>query len=252
MKIQYTSFCETGLVRQENQDAVFCGTDGTAGLFVVADGMGGHQDGARASSTIKEKASEWWKHYGYCVKRPAFSQVIEELRETFSKANEEIYFHTEAGAICGSTLVALWLDKDGWVLFSCGDSRCYHAKSGILGKRFVQLTTDDVWENQPENVQGMTRQQVEDNENFGFLVNAVGIREDLQYSIQSDSCKGKNLFLLCSDGVYKYCPEESLKRFSFSALRSKKPDTMSRGIWEQVLQNGAGDNLSLVLVMAEN
>ena len=43
MKIQYTSFCETGLVRQENQDAVFCGTDGTAGLFVVADGMGGQQ-----------------------------------------------------------------------------------------------------------------------------------------------------------------------------------------------------------------
>lgn len=252
MKIRYTSFCETGLIRQENQDAVFCGTDSTAGLFVVADGMGGHQDGARASQTIKEKASEWWKHYEYSIERPDFSKAVQELKEIFSKANKEIYLNTEAGTICGSTLVALWLDKDGWAVISCGDSRCYHAKSGILGNRFVQLTTDDVWENQPQNIQGMTRQQIEDNKNFGFLVKAVGIREKFQYSVQSGSCKGKNMFLLCSDGVYKYCPEEVMKRYSFSVLRSKNPDHMSQGIWKQVLQNGAGDNLSLVLVMAEN
>lgn len=252
MKIQYTSFCETGLARQENQDTVFCGTDSTAGLFLVADGMGGHQDGARASQTIREKASEWWKHYEYSIERPDFWEAVQELKETFSRANKEIYFHTEAGTICGSTLVALWLDKDGWAVFSCGDSRCYHTRSGILGNRFVQLTTDDVWENQPGNIQGMTRQQIEDNENFGFLAKAVGVRKEFPCSIQSGSCKGKNLFLLCSDGIYKYCPEEALKKFSFSTLRSKRLAPMSQGIWEQVIQNGAGDNLSLVLVMVEN
>lgn len=252
MKIQYTSFCETGLARQENQDTVFCGTDSTAGLFVVADGMGGHQDGARASRTIREKASEWWKHYEYSIERPDFSKAVQELKETFSKANKEIYFNTEAGTICGSTLVALWLDSDGWAVFSCGDSRCYQAKLQFWGNRFVPLTTDDVWENQPRNIQGMTRQQIEDNKNFGFLAKAVGVRREFQYSIQSGSCKGRNLFLLCSDGVYKYCTEETLKKFSFSALRSKKLDHMSQGIWEHVIQNGAGDNMSLVLVMAEN
>ncbi len=252
MKIQYTSFSETGLIRKENQDALFCGTDHGAGLFVVADGMGGCQDGGGASTIIKEKAAHWWSRYKHSVKPPDFLTAVRELQEVFAEANGTIYSGTESGASCGSTLVALWLEQDDWAVISCGDSRCYQAKAGIFGNKLVQLTMDDVWENQLSNVQGMTREQIETDQKFGFLVRAVGVEPEFQCSVQCGQCKGKNMFILCSDGIYKYCSEEVIKKLSLSAMKSKKLDLMSQGIWRQVLKNGAGDNLSLVLVLAEN
>ena len=111
MKIQYTSFSETGLIRKENQDALFCGTDHGAGLFVVADGMGGCQDGGRASTIIKEKAAHWWSRYKHSVKPPDFLTAVRELQEVFAEANGTIYSGTESGASCGSTLVLIPQDS---------------------------------------------------------------------------------------------------------------------------------------------
>ncbi len=251
MKIQYAALSETGLEKQENQDCLFCGADGTTGLFVVADGMGGHQDGARASGTIVEKVSVWWAQYLDTSPRPDFWKVLEELKALFSQTNQEIYDYTEKGEICGSTLVALWLEESAWGILSCGDSRCYQTRGRILKKQLIQLTTDDVWENQSRNVEGMTRQQIEASTNYGCLVKAVGVKPQFQCSIQTDRYQETTLFVLCSDGIYKYCSHDFLKKQSFLALRSGEPETAAHAIRDQVFQNGAGDNLSLVLVLAE-
>ncbi len=251
MQINYTAFSEIGLEMRENQDGLFCGVENDVGIFIVADGMGGHQDGARASRAIIEETAKWWNQYLRMESRPGFFSAIEELKEHFSYANQEIYQNTKKGEVCGSTLVALWLDHNAWAVFSCGDSRCYQGKGKGLRKRFRQLTTDDVWENQPQNICGMSRQQIAANKNHGCLVRAVGVKPGFQCSIQSDQCKETMLFLLCSDGIYKYCPEEVLKKKSFAAMKSKDLDHAAEDIQKQVMQNGAGDNLTLALVMAE-
>ncbi len=251
MKIQYTAFSESGLRMKENQDSLFCQTDDRAGLFVVADGMGGHEDGAYASRQIKEYASKWWKHYQQSGERPGFLRTVQELKEVFNAANTEIFSHTAKGGICGSTLAALWLEESAWAVFSCGDSRCYQARRGIFKRKFFQMTADDVWENQSENIRGMSRQEIENNKNYGCLVRAVGVQPELSCSIQSNRLRERTLFLLCSDGVYKYCPDKILKRLSFFSLRSSRLKSAAWDIRRQVFQNGAGDNLSLILVIAE-
>lgn len=251
MKITYTSFSEAGLKRQENQDSLFCQTDGTAGLFLVADGMGGHLDGAYASRIIKSRASDWWNRYRRLPQRPDFLTSVEELKKFFSDANKEIYDNTVEGNVCGSTLVALWLDHDAWAVFSCGDSRCYQAWGRIFKRKFFHLTTDDVWENQPENIRGMTMKEVESHKNYGRLVKAVGAGPDFQCSVQSSPCRERAVFLLCSDGIYKYCPDAILKRLCFYSLASGKLDAAAWDIRRQVFQNGAGDNLSLILVAVD-
>lgn len=250
MDIRYTALSETGLVRNENQDCLFCGAEGNVGIFIVSDGMGGHQDGAHASMAIIEKAKAWWERYLCAQSRPTFFEVIEELKEAFLEADQEIYQNTEKGAICGATLVALWLDGDAWAVFSCGDSRCYQARGKRLKKRFIQLTTDDVWENQEENVRDMSEEQIKANKNYGCLVKAIGVKPGSYCSVQSDRCQGEVLFLLCSDGIYRYCPKEILKKWSFSALWSGGLEDAAQGIQECVFNNGAGDNLSLILVLA--
>lgn len=55
MSIRYTALSEIGLKMNENQDGLFCAADGESGIFLVADGMGGHQDGAWASAAIVKK-----------------------------------------------------------------------------------------------------------------------------------------------------------------------------------------------------
>lgn len=250
MKIQYTAFSETGSVRKENQDSLFCQTDGMAGLFVVADGMGGHEDGAYASRQIKEHASKWWNRYQQPGRRSDFLENVQELKEVFNAANRKIYGHAGEGGICGSTLAALWLEENAWALLSCGDSRCYQARGGIFNRKFFRMAADDVWENQPDNIRGMSRQEIESNKNYGCLVRAVGVQPELSCSIQCNQLRERTLFLLCSDGIHKYCPDKLLKRLSFFSLRSSKLKPAAEDIRRQVFQNGAGDNLTLILVMA--
>ncbi len=252
MKIHYMSLSETGLERYENQDTVFCGVYGTAGIFLVADGMGGHENGAYASTRIKHKTETWWNHYIQSERRPAFFGALEELREVFSEANNEILENTRKGLICGSTLAALWIYEDAWAVISCGDSRCYQAKGQFLRKTFCQLTTDDVWENQPQNVQGMSRHEIEKSMYYGSLIRAVGVKPEFQCTIQTDQWKEPTVFVLCSDGIYKYCSEEFLKKQMFRMLKSKDARPCMEEIRNQVFQNGAWDNLSLIMVMVEN
>ncbi len=248
--IQYTAFSEAGLRMKENQDSLFCGVSGTSGLFLVSDGMGGHENGAWASRTIINKASAWWDSYQISMEKSDFLKSVHQLKEVFSDANREIYSKTEKNFICGATLTALWIEKNAWAVFSCGDSRCYETQGGILKRRFFQLTRDDVWENQLENVRGMTRQEILANKNYGLLVRAVGVQSQFQCSIQSNQCRERTLFLLCSDGIYKYCSHEILKKAAFCGVRGWDLKAASAEIIRQVFLNGAGDNLSLVLVRA--
>lgn len=250
MNIHYTALSEIGLKMKENQDNLFCATHGKTGIFIVADGMGGHQDGALASAAIVKKASEWWKQY--ISSRPGFFSGVEELKKVFSEVNQEIYSRTKKGELCGSTLVALWMVHGTWAVFSCGDSRCYQVKGRWLKREFCQLTTDDVWENQQQMISGLSEYQIKTNKNYGRLVRAVGVQPNFQCSVQSDQCREETLFLLCSDGIYKYCPEEYLKKQAFEALQSKDLDRTAENIRGKVLENGAGDNLSLMMVLAED
>lgn len=251
MKIRYTAFSEIGLKMRENQDGLFCAAREETGIFIVADGMGGHQDGAKASSAIVKKVSKWWEQYLALSSSPGFFGGVEELKAIFSQANQEIYSGTKKGEVCGSTLVALWLDHGAWAVFSCGDSRCYQVRGGWLKKEFCQLTSDDVWENQQQMVAGLSEDQIKENKNYGRLVRAVGVQPNFQCSVQSDQCREETLFLLCSDGIYKYCPEEYLKKQAFEAIRNKDLDGAAEKIRKQVLENGAGDNLSLMMILAE-
>lgn len=251
MNIRYTAISEIGLKMKENQDAVFCAIEGETGVFLVADGMGGHQDGARASSAIIKKISKWWEKYTASASCSGFFERVDELKKIFFEVNQEIYSQTKKGDICGSTLVALWMYHGAWAVFSCGDSRCYQVKGRWLKKEFCQVTTDDVWENQQEMTAGLSEHQIKNNKNYGCLVRAVGVQPAFQCSMQSDQCRDDTLFVLCSDGIYKYCPEEYLRKQTLEALRTGELDQTAEKIRTEVLKNGAGDNLSLILILAE-
>lgn len=238
MEITFDLICETGLVRNVNQDAVFTKTGNDWGMFIVADGMGGHSEGERASREIVEAYAEWLEEEEPGFENYDLMELIEKIKEIISGANEKIFLQTPPGQICGSTVVILMIIKNLYILISVGDSRCYELQKKFFRSSLHQLTKDEVWGTAlGKNGSGME----------GKLTNAVGIRRQLQMNIFTAALPENQVFCLCTDGVYKYCSEECLRDAMVRAGKNRLEEAMRR-IKETVCKNGAKDNFSAVLV----
>lgn len=232
MGLTSLKICCAGLRRPVNQDRAINLVYADCGLFLVADGMGGHFAGERASQALMDYYANWWVRVSGTVAAMDFSAIVEELQCVLSKCNEEIFRNTPAGKICGSTLILLFLQKEKYALLSVGDSRCYRVTAGIL-PMVRQISVDDV-SPRPQDKQKLTQ--------------AVGCREHCTGRLQTGKAAEGTVFALCSDGIYKYCPSSSWKRCLSHAFRTGKLDKAMERISGCVQDHGAEDNYSLVLV----
>lgn len=240
--MRYANLSDTGKVREINQDAVFAASNGQAGLFAVADGMGGHSKGEQASRHLVRKIEQWWcrfqpEAYGY-----DFKNMMQGLQQAAAEANQEIYHQYNSQDICGTTLVLLWIWNNAYGLLHAGDSRAYL----YAQHRFRLLTIDEVWENQP----GLTRlnRELGWEQNHGKLYNAVGIRKQLQCQVQAGECSPGMVFLLCSDGLYRFCPQRYLKKYMKNLARTHNPQRCAASLFDKVYGGEAKDNISIILV----
>lgn len=228
--MKYSSFTEKG-IREINQDAIFAAADGNQGVFVVADGMGGHSEGEYASAEIALAIKEWWevsRKYNDMSSDEAFEQCMDAVL----RVNIELYRHFKAKEeIGGSTLVLLLLWNDEMKALSVGDSRIYR----VTGSAIEQITIDDIWENTPA-AQELSEEERSSDSRRGKLVLAVGVYEDIEPRVYSLKRDDGDMFLLCSDGVYKYCDDETLrsilergKRSSIKRVTKKLKKTVEKG-----------------------
>lgn len=250
MTVDFSYICDVGLRALENQDAVFCCQENHVGLFAIADGMGGHTDGARASRTLTEALEKCWNK----DIRPDLSSCdhferVSRIKKAMQSANSMIKGFYGDSAICGTTAVVLLVEDGVYSVLSCGDSRCYMLRRQLLSKRVVRITMDDVWQNDPEKTKGLSETQIRNHVNYGKLVKAVGTDTKLVCTARSDSLREDRVFLICTDGLYKYVDQVKLETVMKKA-DSRKID-LKRCV-DQLLQNayesGAPDNVSIVLV----
>lgn len=237
----YQGICEVGLQRKMNQDAVYMVADGEIGLFCVADGMGGHSHGERASKEVVNSLSLWWQEFRKSAYSGDFSAAFYSLRQTLVTASETIFHMSAEGEICGTTAVVLFIFRGQYGILNAGDSRLYLCS----GFRVRSLTVDEVWENQPSNTLGAEEKRK--HPNFGKLVNALGIAEQTHISGSTDIVRPGMVFLLCSDGLYKMCPEKTIVK-TMRMCRRGKLDVCVRRLRETVFVGGARDNVSIILV----
>lgn len=229
MIINYTAISDTGLVRTENQDSILSRSGAGWGLFLVADGMGGHQKGAWASKMVADAYDRWIVENGAQIRMMSIPDIMQEIRFVLTAVNSTIRENTEAGQICGSTLVLLLVIPQAYIILSTGDSRCYEIKKSLFQRSLDLLTTDDT------------------DEFTGKLTSAVGPDNFVRCSIFSGEIKGKAAFLLCSDGIYRYCEEKELA--SVIKVRTQEElDASCKRLKELVYSYGARDNLSAILI----
>ncbi len=233
MKIKHVSVCDIGKCRNENQDSIYVEAGEDWGIFIVADGMGGHSEGSRASKEITSAFRSWTGTVQKHISDYEIPDLFSELRKVLSEANDKIIRDTEKGKICGSTAIILLIIRDVYILLSVGDSRCYDIKRHFFRDSLRQLSFDEVCE-----VPGR---------NFGKLTNAVGVKMPLKCRLISGTINKKHTFFICSDGVYKFCTEKEL----LAVIKRKKDgrlETAGEEIKELIYKKGAKDNLSAVLI----
>lgn len=103
---------DKGIVRDQNQDAVLSLNVGNSGLFIVADGVGGSENGALASSLIVDTYNRWWEdHFDESM---TFFEAFEEIKEAAQLINEMVF--SEYGTnVSASTLSLLFIHEDIYI-----------------------------------------------------------------------------------------------------------------------------------------
>lgn len=230
--------CEQGRVRRLNQDAVLALSDDNEGLYLVADGMGGGYSGEKASALLRDMFAAWWQSDRERIRRASFDQIIEELQGVLSRCSGQIFKMTPVGKVCGSTLVLLWVRAGAFIILSVGDSRIYRVRLRWSGTSLLPLTFDDVA--RPEDGWSF--------EETGRLTRYVGAQESMRGALRTGTWDPRDTMLLCSDGVYKSCPEAVWGRLLGPDLRRGALDSAARRLSAQIIQQGARDNFSLILV----
>lgn len=226
---------DTGKVRARNEDAFLALPE--QGLWVVADGMGGHQNGALASRLIVEQLAE--------LPEGSLDQRLVELRQCLHRLNHRLGQELTVTAdrtdtVIGSTVVALLLDGDRAACVWAGDSRCYLWR----GARLYQLSRDHSLVQQLIDEQGLAPQEAARHPAAHALTRAIGASETLQLDILELDVLPGDVFLLCSDGLYQGVSADELG----ACLNLPSPHLAVERLFQRVLDGPARDNLSAVVI----
>lgn len=229
--LDFIWLCERGLKREINQDRAGGFVKGDAGLFYVADGLGGHYAGEQASGLLAREAGNWWRACRDGL--PPVEEAADALQKLLRDCGRMIREATPPGEICGTTAVLLLVRGDVYLLLSVGDSRCYWTGRGSMRPGTALLTADDAAP--PGGPEG------------GRLLRAVGDGSGSPAFMRGGRIRGTGVFSLCTDGIYKTCPARVLSGQLRRAARGRLQASAGR-IEREVCARGAPDNYALVLI----
>lgn len=226
-----------GLVRKINEDA--CLDLAEYGVWVVADGMGGHAAGDVASQLIVDTIKA-------AVQRGT-QPSVQLLTSALQQANSELCLYSEqhlAGHTAGSTVVVLLLDKWHYHFLWAGDSRGYILRHGVLR----QLTRDHSQVNDMVDEGLLSSDEAESHELANVITRAVGVEAELVVDVVSGVWQSGDVFLLCSDGLNKELTDTEIHQY----LNHTNLVEANRALLHSTLVAGARDNVTCVLVRVEN
>lgn len=225
--------------RSTNEDSLLI--DVEAGLFVVADGMGGHNAGEVASGLAIKTIGQFI--------RGSADRSATRLEEAVRCANQEIF--TAAAqrpeyAGMGTTVAAVLVNDHHATLASIGDSRVYRWHNGKL----AQLTRDDSWISKMlSDGAALSAPEIERHPMRHVLTEVVGVRSDLEPRASECDFESGDALLLCSDGLHGVVSADEMAALMSSSERVQE---LAARLVEQAVTSGATDNVTAVVVRRQS
>ena len=232
------SITDVGMVRQVNQDYVYV-TDRPLGilqnLFVVADGMGGHQAGDYASKyTVEVLNRELALSEGEDIERCLVGAIKTANREIIKEASRDEHLKG-----MGTTVVAATISNQMMYFANVGDSRLYLINQGIQ-----QLTKDHSLVEEMVRLGGINEEEARHHPDKNIITRAIGVKEDVEVDFYEFSLKKGDIILMCSDGLSNMIEDEEI----FAIVKGAR-DIVEAGqnLIDRANENGGNDNISVVL-----
>jgi protein phosphatase len=225
---------DTGCVRDHNEDAYTVQAD--SGVWLVADGMGGHDAGDFASQTIAEEMSS--------VGVPISAGDLQaRFMERLNRAHARIVQHSISlgGVTVGATVVGLLVFDQSYACLWAGDSRIYLLRDGVL----IQQTQDHTEVRALLEAGVITPQEAETWPRRNVITRAIGVSDDANCDIVSAELRSGDIFLLCSDGLTEHNGDADLAQILTTSVSAQ--EACDRLI-AQTLERGAKDNVTAVVV----
>ena len=221
-----------GHIRRANEDSFLDAREQI--LWVVADGMGGHSRGDRASQAIIE-------HLVTFRALESHQASVDDIRKRLNQANMMCRQITR-GKVMGSTVVVLYRTDNQCSVIWAGDSRMYCLRKG----RMKQITEDHSLVQELCRLGELTPEQAENHPSSNVITRAVGVHDVLNLDIIDFQAEPGDRFLLCSDGLFKDVRQkEVLKNLSHPALEQSLDLLVKKA-----LARGGTDNVTAILVQA--
>ena len=221
-----------------------------SGLYIVADGMGGHASGEVASKMAVDALKEFFaatandpeRTWPYKMDR---SKGYEENRliTGIKLANLRIYESAQRDPRqrgMGTTIVSMFAVEDGVYVAHVGDSRVYR----IREKQIEQLTEDHSLLNDYIKMKRLTPEEIANFPHKNVIVRALGMKDTVKVDTRFEQPRASDVYLLCSDGLSGPLSDDDMLQVCSAAPDLK---TAASKLIEKANANGGPDNITVVL-----
>jgi len=248
MRVVAAGLSDVGCVRKHNEDNLL--VDQELGLFLVADGLGGHAAGEVASRIVVEKVEEFISQTAerdrtwpldYDARIPYDGNRLKAALILSDQAILEDIRENPERESMGSTVVACLVKGDHVTLVHVGDSRAYLLNADGM----EQITRDHSWVADQVANGILTPEEARKHPFRNVITQALGNGGDLDVSVQELQVKELDRLLLCSDGLSGMVPDGEIWDIVQS---SDSLDIAAEMLVKKALENGGEDNVTVVLV----
>jgi serine/threonine protein phosphatase PrpC len=255
LEVRASGISDVGLQREGNEDAF--SVQSSLGLYIVADGMGGHLAGEVASRVAVEivgKSFRRWfeanipddELFGY--PDASLSKAGNYIKSSIRLANRVIYeMATEYEEYngMGTTIVTVFVAPDLIVAANVGDSRIYMIRDG----RIERMSKDHTIVSEHVEMGVMTEEEAAKSPLRHILTRNLGSAESVEAEVFEIVPSGRDRFILCSDGLTDLTKDKEILEI---ALGEDEPELLSRKLVDLALQRGGHDNTTVVSVFVED
>lgn len=240
---------DMGRVRTNNEDSVFSffATNRSAegipdfGLFIVADGMGGHSEGERASAIAVRTVANYILREIYLPlinHEDRDAPIAEVITSAIQRANEAVVKELEDG---GTTVSAAVLIGDLAYIGHVGDSRVYMINRG----KIERVTRDHSWVQRLIELDQLTLDEASEHPQKNLLYRALGQSDTLEVDTLMRRLAPNARMLICSDGLWNQVSDAAILE---TINKAGAPQDACAGLIELANQQGGPDNITVILL----
>ena len=229
---------DIGCVRTMNQDGYFCSMTPIGpfpNLFIVADGMGGHQAGDYASRYAIETFLAYISH-------TETTNLIRVMDEGIAMANQKVLeksFENEELAGMGTTMVVAFSEDRQLYVANVGDSRLY-----LIGHEINQVTEDHSYVAAMMRAGELTKEQARNHPEKNVITRAVGVSQDVKADFFEVDLKPGDKVLMCSDGLSNMIEDDRL----FDVINANNVEDSVKILIDEAKKNGGYDNITAIVI----